>query len=148
MESASTKCAAGTLRRASRSVARLFDNRLAQAGLTNTQFSILRALERHERPVPLSHLAQELVFERTSLYRALEPLRREQLITIGAGSTGRAKAAALTRRGRERIATALPFWQEAQDAFLQQFGRSAWRTLVPSLDEVVEAARTISDTNH
>jgi DNA-binding MarR family transcriptional regulator len=144
MESASTKCAAGTLRRASRSVARLYDGRLARAGLTNTQFSILRALERHGKPVPLSHLAQELVFERTSLYRALEPLRREELITIAAGSTGRAKEAALTRRGRARIAKALPFWQEAQDAFLEQFGRSAWSTLVTNLDEIVDATRNIS----
>jgi len=148
MESASSKCAAGTLRRASRSIARLYDSRLARAGLTNTQFSILRALERHEQPVALSHLAQELVFERTSLYRALEPLRREELITITAGSTGRAKEVALTRRGRARIAKALPFWQEAQDAFLEQFGRSAWSTLATNLDEIVDAARAISDTDH
>jgi DNA-binding MarR family transcriptional regulator len=148
MESASTKCAAGTLRRASRSVARLYDSRLARAGLTNTQFSILRALERHEQPVALSHLAQELVFERTSLYRALEPLCREGLVTIAAGSTGRAKEVALTRRGRARIAKALPFWQEAQNAFLEQFGRSAWSTLATNLDEIVEAARTISHADH
>jgi DNA-binding MarR family transcriptional regulator len=148
MQPASSKCAAGTLRRASRSIARLYDSRLARAGLTNTQFSILRALERHEQPVPLSDLAQELVFERTSLYRALEPLRREELITIAAGSTGRAKEAALTRRGHARIAKALPIWQEAQNAFLEQFGRSAWSTLVTNLDEIVDAARNISVADH
>ena len=148
MESASSKCAAGTLRRASRSVARLYDSRLARAGLTNTQFSILRALERHAQPVALSNLAQELVFERTSLYRALEPLRREELITIAAGSAGRAKEAALTRRGRARIATALPLWQEAQDAFLEQFGRSAWSTLDTNLAEIVDAVLAISAADH
>ena len=145
MEPASTKCAAGTLRRASRSVARLYDSRLAQAGLTNTQFSILRALERHEAPIELSRLAQTLVFERTSLYRALEPLRREGLITIATGATGRAKTAALTRRGHARIAKALPHWQEAQDAFLEQFGRQAWSALVTNLDAIVDAARSVSD---
>ena len=148
MESASSRCAAGTLRRASRSVARLYDSRLARAGLTNTQFSILRALERHEHPVALSHLAHELVFERTSLYRALEPLRRANLITIAAGSTGRAKEAALTRGGRARIAKALPLWQEAQDAFLERFGRSAWSALVANLAEIVDAARAIPAANH
>jgi DNA-binding MarR family transcriptional regulator len=147
MESASKACAAGTLRRATRSVARLYDGRLGHAGLTNTQFSILRALERHEQPVALSQLAQELVFERTSLYRALEPLRREGLITIGARSTGRAKETALTRRGHARIAKALPYWQEAQDAFLEQFGRSAWTTLAANLAEIVDAARAISDAD-
>jgi hypothetical protein len=67
---------------------------------------------------------------------------------ITAGSTGRAKEAALTRRGRTRIAKALPLWQEAQDAFLEQFGRTAWSTLATNLDEIVDAARTISDAGH
>ncbi len=147
MDSASNKCAVGTLRRATRSVARLYDSRLARAGLTNTQFSILRALEHHEQPVALSRLAQELVFERTSLYRALEPLRREGLITIAAAS-GRAKEAALTRRGHARIAKALPHWQEAQTAFLEQFGRSAWSTLASNLGDIVGAARAASDADH
>ena len=145
MEPASSKCAAGTLRRASRSVARLYDSRLAQAGLTNTQFSILRALERHEAPVELSSLARTLVFERTSLYRALEPLRREGLVTIAAGATGRAKAVTLTRQGHARIAKALPYWQEAQDAFLEQFGRRSWASLVAHLDEIVDVARSVAE---
>jgi DNA-binding MarR family transcriptional regulator len=109
---------------------------------------LLTQLERHGEPVPLSQLAEEQVFERTSLYRALEPLRREQLITIAAGSSGRAKEAALTRQGRARIAKARPFWQEAQDAFLGQFGRSSWNSLAANLDEIVDAARTISNADH
>ncbi len=146
MDAASTKCAAGTLRRAARSVARLYDNRLAPAGLTNTQFSILRALERHDQPAALSRLAEELVFERTSLYRALEPLHRDGLVTIAkTGGGGRTKEVALTRRGRARITKALPHWQGAQEAFLEQFGRSAWSTLATSLNEIVDAARAISD---
>lgn len=147
MESASDKCAAGTLRRATRSVARLYDSRLARVGLTSTQFSILRALERHGEPVALSPLADELVFERTSLYRALEPLRRDGLITIAPGSGGRAKEAALTPRGRRRIVKALPHWQEAQQAFLGQFGRSAWNNLAANLGDIVEAARAIPDAD-
>src|SRR5436309_2855696 len=93
------RCAAGTLRRASRSVSRLYDHRLARAGVTSTQFSILRALERHAEPVPLSALAEEQVLERTSLYRALDPLIREGLVTLAAGNGRRAKVAALTTMG-------------------------------------------------
>src|SRR6478672_10451091 len=80
-----TKCAAGTLRRATRSIARVYDARLARAGLTTTQFSILRGLERHGEPVTLAALTDELVLERTSLHRALEPLRRQRLVTFGDG---------------------------------------------------------------
>lgn len=142
-ESAAAKCAAGTLRRATRSVARLYDAHLARAGLTTTQFSLLRSLGRREDPTPLSELAEEQVFERTSLYRALEPLRREGLIALSAGP-GRSKQARLTPRGVRRVAEALPHWQEAQDAFLHEFGRSAWSSLAPQLELIVGVARTMA----
>lgn len=144
MEAATSKCAAGTLRRATRSITRVYDNRLANVGLTTTQFSILRALEKSGAQVALTELADELVFERTSLYRALEPLEREGLIAITAGA-GRAKLAALTPKGVRRIAQALPHWTAAQEAFLAQFGRSAWNTLAAQLVDIVDIARTMPD---
>ena len=145
MEPATAKCAAGTLRRATRSITRVYDNRLASVGLTTTQFSILRALEEHGERVALSELADELVFERTSLYRALEPLEREGLIAITAGA-GRAKLAALTPKGVRRVAQALPHWTAAQEAFVAQFGRSAWNTLAAQLLGIVDIARAIPDS--
>lgn len=144
MEAATSKCAAGTLRRATRSITRVYDNRLAKVGLTTTQFSILRALEKHGESVLLSELADELVFERTSLYRALEPLEREGLVAITSG-TGRAKLAALTSKGIRRVAQALPHWTAAQEAFLAQFGRSAWKTFAAQLTDIVDIARAIPD---
>ena len=142
---AAATCAAGTLRRATRSVARLYDGHLAHAGLTTTQYSLLVSLTRRRGPVPLTELAEEQVFERTSLYRALEPLRREGLIALSAGP-GRAKQATLTPRGARRVAEARPHWQAAQDAFLEEFGRSAWTGLLKRLGGVVAAARTIPTT--
>lgn len=143
MKSATEQCAAGTLRRAARSIARVYDRRLAPAGLTTTQFSILRALQRHVAPVPLSDLAEELVFERTSLYRALEPMCREELVALSPG-TGRAKQAALTPAGMRRIAEATPHWNKAQEAFVADFGRSEWSRLASQLVDIVGIARTMS----
>jgi DNA-binding MarR family transcriptional regulator len=143
MPSPRSICAAGTLRRATRSIARLYDSRLAEIGLTTTQFSILRSLAAADAPVALSELADEQVFERTSLYRALAPLRRQRLIVISAGD-GRAKIAALTALGVKRVAAALPYWKEAQDAFLAEFGSSAWGALASQLASVVDAAKAAS----
>src|SRR5689334_21561702 len=103
-------CAAGTLRRASRSLARVYDAHLAHVGLTTTQFSILKTLQRRGGSVPLADLNDELVFERTSLYRALAPLRRARLVTIGAGRDRRVKVVVLTDRARRRIGAAMPHW--------------------------------------
>jgi DNA-binding MarR family transcriptional regulator len=142
MKPATEQCAAGTLRRATRSIARVYDGRLASAGLTTTQFSILRALQRHGTPVPLSDLAEELVFERTSLYRALEPMRRQGLVALSPG-LGRAKQAALTPGGIRRIARATPHWTKAQEAFVARFGRSEWSRLASQLVEIVGIARAM-----
>lgn len=135
-------CAAGTLRRATRSVARLYDAHLARAGLTTTQFSLLVSLEGRDAPMPLTELAAEQVFERTSLYRALEPLEREGLIKFTAGRA-RTKLAELTPRGARRVAEARPHWQQAQDVFLEQIGRSAWNGLAKQLSGIVDAVRSV-----
>ena len=136
-----TPCAAGTLRRASRSLARLYDARLARAGLTTTQFSILRRLQRRGGSIPLAELADELVFERTSLYRALAPLRRARLVSVRAGRDRRAKEVALTRRAERRIAEAMPHWIEAQQAVLGRFGLTAWRDLAALVGDLTAMAR-------
>lgn len=138
---ASQTCAAGTLRRASRAVSRLYDTRLTNAGLTTTQFSLLSALERHGEPVSLTALAEEQVLERTSLYRALNPLSREGLVRLIGEKGRRAKEVELTGRGRQRVARALPHWQKAQDEFLEHFGVSAWNRLSPQLVAIARPDR-------
>jgi DNA-binding MarR family transcriptional regulator len=139
---AASKCAAGTLRRATRSIARVYDARLAPAGLTTTQFSLLRAIECHEGPVRLAALADELVFERTSLYRTLEPLERDGLVVV-TNAEPRAKQVALTSKGARRVNKALPLWEAAQEEFVGRFGRAAWNELAAQLVDIVDIARAM-----
>jgi DNA-binding PadR family transcriptional regulator len=73
-----------------------------------------------------------LVFERTSLYRALESLQRDKFVFIMAGK-GRMKRVELTQRGAQRVAEAEAHWARAQQAFVNHFGRSAWNTLSAQL---------------
>jgi len=134
-------CAAGTLRRASRSITRLYDTHLTHVGLTTMQFSILRMLERRGGTAPLATLAETLVFERTSLYRALGPLRRARLVTLVSGKDRRATNVVLTPRARRRIASAVPHWMAAQRAVLGCFGVRAWRRLAGDLGLITRLAR-------
>ena len=55
--------------------------------------------------MPLADLAADLVFERTSLYRALVPLRRGGLVTVQPGVVRRAHDISLTKRA-ERLSLA------------------------------------------
>jgi len=136
-----TACAAGVVRRASRSLTRLYDEHLAQAGVTTTQFSILRTLQRNGGSMPLSDLAADLVFERTSLYRALSPLRRSGLVTIRSAADRRAHDVALTARATRRIDQALPHWAAAQRMVLDRFGADAWSKLAVRLGHLTTIAR-------
>jgi len=122
----------------------VYDARLARAGLTTTQFSILRRLERHGEPVTLAALADELVFERTSLHRAFDPLRRQGLVTFGDGP-GRAKTVAITARGSRKVDQATPHWVAAQEQFVSRFGRAAWNAMSAQLAEMVDIARGMPD---
>jgi DNA-binding MarR family transcriptional regulator len=133
-------CACTTLRKASRAVARLYERHLAAAGLSATQFSILRALERRGTS-NLRPLADELVMERTSLYRAVAPLERAGLVLIeAAAGDARARRASLTSAGHERIAVALPHWQAAQRRFIESFGSAEYAGFVDDLRRAIAQA--------
>jgi DNA-binding MarR family transcriptional regulator len=136
-----TACAAGVARRASRSLTRLYDHHLAQAGVTTTQFSILRTLQRNGGSMSLADLAADLIFERTSLYRALSPLRRSGLVTMGPAADRRAHRVALTKRATRRINQALPHWAAAQRIVLDRFGAAAWSKLALRLGDLTTIAR-------
>ena len=134
-------CAAGTLRRASRSVTRLYDTHLARAGLTTMQFSVLRTIQRSGGRTALADLADDLVFERTSLYRALTPLRRDGLVAVRSGADGRSREIVLTARATRRIASAMPHWMEAQREVLDCFGAQDWPALASTLGRLTAIAR-------
>jgi len=122
-------------------LARLYDVHLARAGLTTTQFSVLKALERRGGNAPLADLADELVFERSSLYRALAPLRRAGLILVRPGVDRRSKEIVLTARAARRIAAAMPHWIDAQRAIVGRVGLESWEDLVARLRQLTTLAR-------
>jgi DNA-binding MarR family transcriptional regulator len=135
--SSNLPCACSGLRKAARSVSRIYEILLGTAGMTATQFAILRMLQR-SGPLPLSRLAEALVLERTSLYRTLQPLRDDGLVEFRDGPDRRIKVGALTKSGRQAIRRALPQWETAQQGFVQRFGRRRWAALSKELEAVLE----------
>lgn len=104
-------CLCGRLRRASRTLTRLYDDALEPSGLTVTQFSILRTLSRLERPA-LSELAEETSHEKSGLWRTLQPMIRHGWVATEAD--GRAQRLILTDQGMMALVRAMPMWREAQ----------------------------------
>jgi DNA-binding MarR family transcriptional regulator len=118
---ATSPCACTALRKASRAVSRLYDDRLAKYGMTITQFALLRHLSRAKR-LPLSRLADLLVMERTSLYRTLGPLERQGWISVEPAKSGRTKIALLTDAGIAAMESATGAWEVAQNDIIQAIG--------------------------
>jgi DNA-binding MarR family transcriptional regulator len=136
------ECAGGGLRRASRAISRFYETAFAPLDLSATQFSILVAV--HLRgPVPLSRLAEGLVLDRTSLYRALKPLVRRRSLRILPGQTRRERTATLTESGRQLLADALPIWEQVQGRFVGALGPQAWAALAAGLRKVVPTVQTL-----
>lgn len=134
----SSACACTTLRKASRAVARVYDDALASNDMTTAQFSILRHIRRGE-PLPLSRLAEQLVMDRSSLYRALAPLETRNWVSVAAGP-GKSKLASLTASGRAAVEGAEADWDAVQERIVGAMGEAKWMELERALQAVTELA--------
>ena len=136
-DAATLPCACTALRKASRAISRAYDAALAPTGLTSAQYAILRRVQR-AGPLPLSRLAEWLVMDRTSLYRALAPMERAGWLTLASGA-GRAKVATLTAAGDDLIERAVPHWEGAQRRVVDTFGADRWAELQASIAALTDA---------
>jgi len=125
-------CLCGRLRRASRTLTRLYDEALESSGLTVTQFSILRTLSRMERPT-LGELSEETAHEKSGLWRTVQPLIRQGLIETTAD--GRVQRLSLADQGMMALVRALPLWRAAQEKVDRALGPRS-RALVDLLSEM------------
>ena len=116
------ECNCLAFRQAARHVSQFYDRFLAPTGLRTTQFSILAKLRRHG-PLTINALAEDMVMDRTTLGRNIQPLERDGLIRIEpAPSDRRAKELHLTKAGEKRLQAGLEAWAKAQARFEASFG--------------------------
>jgi DNA-binding MarR family transcriptional regulator len=116
-EPQSTPCNCTALREAARYVTQLYDQHLAVAGLSTSQFSLLTRLKRLG-PTTINALAQDMVMDRTTLGRNIVPLQRRRLIAVRRGrEDGRSRELHLTKAGLARLDAARKGWAKAQAQF-------------------------------
>lgn len=111
------------VRQAARYVSQLYDRHLASIGLRTAQFTLMSRLERLGRATTMVELAGVLVMDRTTLVRAIKPLRRDGLLVGRYLEEGRKTLQLdLTGAGREKLQAARKCWYAAQQEFEQRFG--------------------------
>ncbi len=129
------RCVCDTMRRTARTLSRRYDAALAPCGLKATQFALLAQIANSGAMV-LTHLADALAMDRTTLTRNLAPLERAGWVVTGTGTDRRTRTIALTERGTTTLAAALPFWYTAQQQIADEFGNDRLATLLDELAAV------------
>lgn len=124
-------CTMQALRRASRIVTAEYERALRPLSLSASQFTILTALA-VANAASLTDLGQRLASDRTTVSRLVRPLRQKGLVGAGA----RRNSLALTERGREVYAAALPRWYRAQHAMRRRLGADDADRLMALLSDI------------
>lgn len=125
-------CICFQLRKASRAVTRLYDGILKSTGLGANQFTILMAVYVLD-PKTISHIAEVLNMERTTLTRNIRLMEKQGLISVTPDSDRRKRALCLTAKGRKALENALPFWEKAQAHVKDEVGQEQCNSLLAEL---------------
>lgn len=134
-----TNCTCFNLRKAARAVTKMYDEALKPSGLRATQFSLLTVLE-NNGPSGVTELAEALVMDRTTLTRNLKPLLKSGLLKVVDGDDRRRRPIAVTSKGHDVLAQALPMWRKVQGQLLENLGSRRWERLIGDLGATVDQA--------
>ncbi len=133
------KCVCFNLKKATRAVTQIYDERLRPCGLRATQLTILFVVGTAES-ASITHLSQMLVMDRTTLTRNLKLLEKNGLIEINKGKDNRSRMVSLTENGLQITEKALPVWEETQAYVTTQLGKGRWDVLLNNLSAAIALA--------
>ena len=85
-------------------------------------------------------VAVELEMDRSSLYRALDPMVRDEWVKIRAGTNARSRTAVITSKGYRVLAKGGRQWEQVQTRVVERFGRREWSAFVAQVDRFRECA--------
>jgi DNA-binding MarR family transcriptional regulator len=119
-------CLCTNARRAALALTAIYDEALAPHGLKVTQFSLLRAVERHGEP-NLTGLAEATGLDRSTLGRNLRVLEAAGVVRFSAGDDQRDRVVTLTAEGRARVRAASVAWKRLEGSLRTSLGEDADR---------------------
>ncbi len=128
-------CICTHLRRAARGVSRHYDEALAGFGINVAQFSLLRHLQRLDKP-SISSLADAMGLDRSTLGRNLKVLEADGLVALAEGDDLRNRLVLLTELGAARLRDADPAWEQAQTQLVDTLGEDQRDELVRLLKQL------------
>ena len=129
-------CTCFNLRKTTRAVTQLFDEALKPSGLYSTQFTLLAAISSCDQ-VTITELSKELIMDRTTLTRNLNPLQKNGWVEVTPGEDKRTRILSLTRSGKKILSQAMIHWEQVQKRVVKTLGKSNWEELLDRLSTTV-----------
>lgn len=105
-----SECYCTNLRRSANAVSDFYDRELKPSGLTAPQYYLMINLSRLGS-ANITHWAERVGLERSTMVRNIRPLEARGLITQ---TDGHGKTYALTGDGKAALDAGIPMWTEAQ----------------------------------
>lgn len=114
-------CLCESARRLSRNLTAIYQDKLAEGGLSPSQFILLRTIQLCQ-PILVSTLAEAVELDQSTTTRNLALLKDMNAINIDKGDDGRTRVVRLSARGQRLVSKAIPLWEEAQQEAKQVVG--------------------------
>ena len=137
-------CLCANVRRAARTITRLYDDALRPSGLRTAQFTLLQTLNLAPG-ISQKRLARVLEFDSTTLTRTLAQLRRRGWLRAEVGKDRRELRLSLTAAGLEEYKRVVPYWKTAQRRLREELGDVDWNKIGSSAMRVAEIAPSRED---
>jgi DNA-binding MarR family transcriptional regulator len=131
-------CTNFKLRQLLRSVSRLYDAEIAQAGLKGSQFSLLSHVLALG-PIAPSALADRMGMDASTLSRNLRPLIDKGWVLQGPGADARSRLLHITPDGSAKHAEARRHWKRAQLTLNERLGTER----VAQLHQLMDSAQQL-----
>ncbi len=128
-----TLCISARLRQATRQANALYDAALAPHGINIAQFSLLRTIQRIDRPT-LNQLSKDTGLDASTLGRNTRVLERAGLVQLEAGTDKRTRVLSLTENGLRISRAAKADWDAVQSDLKTRLGPGGYNTLFQLLD--------------
>lgn len=127
-------CACRSLRMTTRVITQYYDKALRISGLKSPQFALLTDICSRENGISVNELANQAMMDQTTVTRNVEILRKKGYVDVNTVDTdSRKKCITVSETGKEKLALAMPHWQEAQSKLVQIVGKEQYDELLKTL---------------
>lgn len=132
-------CVCTHIRKAARAITRLYDDALNGTGIRYTQMILLIVLHEHKE-LTVTHLAEEMLMDASTVARNMRPLDKNNLIVIRKGKDRRQRLISLSEKGNDVVAKGHKYWQEAQNKISLSFTEQQLIGHIASITALANAA--------